>query len=47
MHDYILDALEIVSARDIPDEDLADAVDAQSRLMSGIHPDELWETFPS
>ena len=33
--DYILDALDIVSGWDLPDEDLADAVNAQSRLMAG------------
>ena len=36
-----------VSARDIPDEDLADAVNAQARLMAGMNTDELWETFSS
>ena len=41
--DYILDALEMVSAWDLPDEELADAVNAQARLMAGIHPDEYWE----
>ena len=41
--DYIFDALDMVSARDIPDEDLVDAVNAQARLMAGIPPDELWE----
>ena len=41
--DHILDALDMVSARDIPDENLADAVNAQARLMAGVHPDELWE----
>ena len=41
--DYITEALELVSAWDIPDEDLADAVNAQARLMAGINPDELWE----
>ena len=41
--DYILDALELVSAWDIPDEDLADAVNAQARLMAGTRPDEFWE----
>jgi len=40
---YILDALEIVSARNISDEDLADAVNDQARLMAGVNPDELWE----
>ena len=46
MHDYILDALEIVSAWDLPDEDLADAVNAQARLMAGVHPDDYWEELP-
>jgi hypothetical protein len=41
--DYILDALEMVSVRDIPDDDLAVAVNAQARLMAGIHPDDFWE----
>jgi hypothetical protein len=41
--DYIFDALEIVFAWDVPDEDLADAVNDRARLMAGIHPDELWE----
>ena len=31
------------SAWNLPDEDLADAVNAQARLMAGIHPDEFWE----
>ena len=39
--DYIVEALELVSAWDIPEEDLADAVNAQARLMAGIHPDEI------
>jgi len=43
MHDYILVALEMVSAWDLPDEELADAVNAQAKLMAGIHPDEIWE----
>jgi hypothetical protein len=38
--DYIPEALEMVSAWDIPDEQLADAVNAQARLMAGIDP---WE----
>jgi hypothetical protein len=41
--DYILDALEMVSAQDTPDEDLADAVNAQARLMAGMNLDEFWE----
>jgi len=43
MHDYILNALDMVSAWDLPDEDLADAVNAQARLMAGLDPDEYWE----
>jgi hypothetical protein len=41
----ILDALMIVSAWDLPDEELADAVMDQARLMAGIDPDELGETI--
>jgi hypothetical protein len=40
--DYIHDALEMVSAWDIPDEEFVDAVNAQARLMAGIDLDELW-----
>ena len=46
MHDYILDALEMVSAWNIPDGELADAVIAQARLMAGVHPDDFWEEHP-
>ena len=40
--DYILDALDTVSAWDIPEDELADAINAQARLMAGIPPDEPW-----
>jgi len=40
---YILEALEIVSAWDLPDEDLADAINDQARLMAGASPDEFLE----
>ena len=40
MHDYILDALEMVSAWDIPDEDFAQAVNDQAMLMACMNPDE-------
>jgi hypothetical protein len=36
----ILDALMIVSAWDIPDEDLADAVNDQAMLMAGHNYDD-------
>ena len=34
--DYINEALAIVSAWDVPDEDFAQAVNDQARLMAGI-----------
>ena len=42
IEDYIPEAIEMVSAWDIPDEELADAINAQARLMAGVHPDEPW-----
>ena len=39
----ILDALIIVSAWDLPEEDFADAVNDQAMLMAGIDPCERWE----
>ena len=42
LEDYIPEALDMVSAWDIPDEQLADAINAQARLMSGITSDESW-----
>ena len=38
--DYLLDALEMVLPWDLPDEDLADAVLAQAKLMAGILTEE-------
>jgi hypothetical protein len=35
-------ALEMASAWDIPDEELADAINAQARLMAGINTDDPW-----
>ena len=42
---HYLDALEIVSSWDLPDEELADAVNAQARLMSGNNHDEFLESL--
>ena len=39
--DYLLDALDMVSAWDLPDEDLAEAVIAQARLMAGLYPEHV------
>ena len=33
--DYILEAIEIVSSWDLPDDDIAEAANAQAQLMSG------------
>ena len=44
--DCLIEALEIVSAWDLPEEDLADAVNDQARLMAGINSDEYWEGQP-
>jgi hypothetical protein len=44
--DHILDALMIVSAWDIPDEDFADAVNDQAMLMAGVNPDDIPERRP-
>ena len=44
---HILDALEIVSAWDIPEEDFAQTVNDQAMLMAGVNPDEILETLPS
>jgi hypothetical protein len=41
--DYIADALELISAWDVPDDELVEAVNAQARLMAGVHPDDLWD----
>ena len=41
VENYLIDALEHVLPWDLPDEDLADAVNAQARLMAGILPEEL------
>ena len=43
INEYLLDAVAIVSAwDDVPEEEFADTVNAQARLMAGIQPDEHW-----
>ena len=42
----ILDALMIVSAWDLPEENLADAVSDQAMLMAGVSPDDIPERHP-
>ena len=38
-HDLLIDAIEVVLDRDIPDEAFADAVKAQACLMAGVGSD--------
>ena len=40
LEDYVTEAIEMVSAWDIPNEEFADTVNYQARLMAGIQPDE-------
>jgi len=41
----ILDALLFLDW-DLPDEDLADAINAQAQLMAGVSQDDLWRCSP-
>ena len=45
IENYILDALEIVSAWDLPEEDLTDAINEQARLMAGDNHDEFLDSL--
>ena len=42
--DHLLDALEIVSAWDLPDDDITNAANAQAHLMAGCCPDYYYES---
>ena len=42
----ILDALMIVSAWDLPDEDFSDAVIDQAMLMACVDPDDIPQRLP-
>lgn len=42
IEDHIPEAIEMVSAWDIPDEDFADTVNDQARLMAAIQQDDPW-----
>ena len=43
IENHILDALEIVGAWDLPEEELADAINDQAMLMAGVNPDDIPE----
>jgi hypothetical protein len=40
---FVIDAIEMVSASDLSDEVFVQAVNDHARLMAGIGPDDLWE----
>ena len=40
----LLEAIEAVSAWDLPEEEFADAVNAQVRLMCGVPSDDHWRS---
>ena len=40
--DCVLDALELVMAWDPPEEDLAEAVNEQAKLMAGLFPEDCF-----
>ena len=42
IEEYLLDAVATVSAWDISEEDFADTVNAQVRLMAGFTSDDTW-----
>lgn len=42
--DYILDALEIVTAWGIPDNEIAEAANQQAYVMAGCPPDHYYES---
>ena len=44
--EYVITALELVSAWDIPDEDFARTVNDQAKLMSGMPSEEILEGYP-
>ena len=40
---YIIEALEIVTAWDLPDEGLAAAIADQAMLLAGVNPEDIAE----
>ena len=43
IENYILEAIEMVSAWEVPAEELADAINDQARLMAGVSIDDIRE----
>jgi len=44
IEEYLLDAVATVSAWDLDDDQIADAVNMQARLMAGVNPDDVWHS---
>ena len=42
---YLMEALELVSSWNIPDEDFAQVVNDQAKLMAGVDHDEYLESL--
>ena len=42
IEDYIPEAIEMISAWEIPPDEFAHTVNDQARLMAGVPPDEIW-----
>ncbi len=42
IEEYLLDAVAVISASAVSEEEFADAVNAQARLMAGIPSDDYW-----
>ena len=40
--EYLLDAVATISTWELDDEDIADAVNSQARLMAGVTSDDYW-----
>ena len=43
--DCLIEAIDVVLAREIPDEAFAAAVQTQACLMAGINPEEIRESY--
>ena len=42
LEEYVTEAIQMVSAWDIADEDFAQTVNDHARLMAGYQPDDPW-----
>ena len=39
--DMLIEALDMVAAWEVPDDQLAEVVNAQARLMAGLYPEDV------